>query len=258
MGNMSSSAHARTPMPEHLCSSERIKQGHVPTSCGTPDRLRPPVCGAGRRRAAESVGQRTGRNGSTGNAAATAPHVHFEAHPGPESAERPPGTPRPPERPARVAANATVSLVMAGQLEPDPLRLGKAFGTTVAAGYPEGMAQGGAHPEVSVSIAGARRGRIDLLLDIDDSGKPLLVVMEVKNTDWDARAAHRVLPNLARHARQVWKYLDALMPRLDAGELAGLQAALVYPQRPSHPGRAAVIEQTLGDHGISVLFYDEL
>lgn len=147
---------------------------------------------------------------------------------------------------------------MAGRLEPDPLRLGKAFGAKVADRYPEGMAEGSARPEVPVSIAGTRRGRIDLLLDIDSSGKPLLVVMEVKNTDWDARAAHRVLPNLARHARQVWRYLDALWPRLDAGELAGLQAALVYPRRPSHPGRAAVIEQTLGDHGISVLFYDEL
>jgi hypothetical protein len=34
--NMSSWAHARTPTPKHSCSSEQIKQGHVPTSCGTP------------------------------------------------------------------------------------------------------------------------------------------------------------------------------------------------------------------------------
>src|SRR6266540_2154897 len=33
---MSSWAHARTPTSKHSCSSEQIKQGHVPTSCGTP------------------------------------------------------------------------------------------------------------------------------------------------------------------------------------------------------------------------------
>jgi hypothetical protein len=37
--NMSSWAHARTPTPKHSCSSEQIKQGHVPTSCGTPVKL---------------------------------------------------------------------------------------------------------------------------------------------------------------------------------------------------------------------------
>jgi hypothetical protein len=34
--NMRSWAHAQTPTPKHSCSSEQIKQGHVPTSCGTP------------------------------------------------------------------------------------------------------------------------------------------------------------------------------------------------------------------------------
>jgi hypothetical protein len=82
--------------------------------------------------------------------------------------------------------------------------------------------------------------------------------VEVKSTDWDARAPHRVRPNLARHARQVWRYLDALLPRLDTGELAGVQAALVYPRRPLHPGRAEAIEQALERQGISVLFYEEL
>ncbi len=37
--NMSSWAHARTPTSKHSCSSEQIKQGHVPTSCGTPVRV---------------------------------------------------------------------------------------------------------------------------------------------------------------------------------------------------------------------------
>jgi hypothetical protein len=93
---------------------------------------------------------------------------------------------------------------------------------------------------------------------IDDQGRPLLVAVEVKNTDWDARAAHRLRPNLARHARQVWRYIDSLLPALETGELDGVQAALVYPRRPSLPGRAQLVEGVLGEQGISVLFYEEL
>ncbi len=145
-----------------------------------------------------------------------------------------------------------------GRFEPDPLRIGKAFGALVATQYPRGMAAGTAQPEEKVTLASGRAGRIDLLLAVEDNGRPLLVVVEVKSTDWDARAPHRMLPNLARHARQVWRYLDALMPRVEAGELSGLQAALVYPHRPSQPGRAELVERVLERHGISVLFYDEL
>jgi hypothetical protein len=144
------------------------------------------------------------------------------------------------------------------RLEPDPLRIGKAFGRRVAREYPKGMAQGNSQVEVTVTVAPGRRGRIDLLLETDDGGRPLLVIVEVKATDWDARAPPRIWPNLARHARQVWQYLHALLPRLDTGELAGVQAALVYPRRPSHPGRTVAIEQALERQGISVPFYQEL
>jgi hypothetical protein len=120
------------------------------------------------------------------------------------------------------------------------------------------MAEGRARAEAPIAGGGRRAGRIDLLLVVDDQGRTLLVVVEVKNTDWDARAAHRLWPNLARHARQVWRYLDSLQPGLEMGELAGVQAALVYPRRPSIPGRAELVEGVLGEQGISVLFYEEL
>jgi hypothetical protein len=38
--NMGSWAHARAPKLKHSCSSEQIKQAHVPTSCGTPVKRR--------------------------------------------------------------------------------------------------------------------------------------------------------------------------------------------------------------------------
>jgi hypothetical protein len=91
------------------------------------------------------------------------------------------------------------------------------------------MAQGDARPEAPVTVGPGRRGRIDLLLEVDDGRRPLLIVVEIKNTDWDARAPHRIRRNLARHARQVWRYLDALLPRLDTGELAGVQAGWSTP-----------------------------
>jgi hypothetical protein len=142
--------------------------------------------------------------------------------------------------------------------EPDLLRIGKVFGRMVITRYPTGMAQGTAQAEAPVAVAGGCAGRIDLLLVVDDHGRPLLVVVEVKNTDWDARAAHRLRPNLARHAHQVRRYLDSLLPELETCELAGVQAALVYPRRPSLLGRAELVEGLLGEQGISVLFYKEL
>jgi hypothetical protein len=134
-------------------------------------------------------------------------------------------------------------------LEPDLLPIGKAFGKLVATQYPTGMAEGRAQAEAPVAVAGGRPGRIDLLLVVDDQGWPLLVVVEVKNTDWDARAAHRLRPNLARHARQVRRYLDSLQPGLEMGELAGVQAALVYPRWPSIPGALSWSRACLGSRG---------
>jgi hypothetical protein len=52
--------------------------------------------------------------------------------------------------------------------------------------------------------------------------------------------ARRLRPNLARHAHQVRRYLDSLLPELETGELAGVQAALMYPRRPSLLGRYEV------------------
>jgi hypothetical protein len=144
------------------------------------------------------------------------------------------------------------------RFEPDVLRISKEFGKLIAAEYPEEMLDSTAAPEYQVPVVRTRYGRVDLLIDVNDGERPLLVVVSKKSTNWDALAAHRVRPNLSAHARQVWNYLDSLTPRMDAGELAGLQAALVYPRRPSYPGRAELIEETLGNQGISVVFYDEL
>jgi hypothetical protein len=74
---------------------------------------------------------------------------------------------------------------------------------------------------------------VDLALELYDGGTglPFVVVLEPKATDWDRLAMARIRPNVLRHARQVWTYLESLVERV-AGELAFVQGALVYPRRP--------------------------
>jgi hypothetical protein len=75
--------------------------------------------------------------------------------------------------------------IRAARFEPDPLRIGKAFGRLVAAEYPKDMAQGNAQPEAPVTVTTGRRGRIDLLLKTQDRTRPLLIMVEVRSTDWN-------------------------------------------------------------------------
>ncbi len=161
--------------------------------------------------------------------------------------------------------------------EPDLLRLGKWFGAKVAKEY--GVELGDVAIETEVGAprghgtarwdpsgvrvdrhAGDpwRRGRLDVLLKGHDDGRPFEVVLEVKNTGWDAVAGRRVSPTLGRHRRQVWGYLEPKLERVDAGEVAWVQAALVYPHRPSRPGLREQIEASLGDYSITVLWYEDL
>jgi hypothetical protein len=163
--------------------------------------------------------------------------------------------------------------------EPDVLRLGKAFGVEVQADYPPNVADVHARAEHRLERGSGRatwdkdgtrseplgarlgrRGRIDLLLEglDEESGLPFQVVLEIKRTDWDRQAEHRVAPNVARHRLQVWSYLEPLLERVDNREVAWVQGALVYPRRPQTAGRASDIEQRLGEYGLTVLWYDEL
>jgi len=169
--------------------------------------------------------------------------------------------------------------------EPDILRLGKKFGDVVAIEYSCGLPEAGLPEEPAERGSGrvrwthdgerwvrtdygrppARRGRTDLRLELrdDDSGLPVIVVLEVKNTRWEKQTARNMRRNLNRHARQVWRYLEPLVDRVDAGEIAWVQGALVYPERPE-PDRAALIEGILGEGetdgegwGLSVLWWTD-
>ena len=91
-----------------------------------------------------------------------------------------------------------------------------------------------------------RRGRIDLRLVDEEDGHS--VVVETKATDWDRMSAHRVRPNALRHARQLWRYIDAEL------ESRQVLPALVYPTEPNTPGRKEEIEAILHERSIQVVW----
>jgi hypothetical protein len=90
-------------------------------------------------------------------------------------------------------------------------------------------------------------GRIDLRLVVDDREGHSIVV-EMKASDWDKMAPHRVRPNALRHARQLWRYINA---ELEGGPVS---PAIVYPVEPQTPGRKEEIEAVLCDRFIQVVW----
>jgi len=93
---------------------------------------------------------------------------------------------------------------------------------------------------------GGKRGRIDLRLVDEEAG--FAVLTEIKATDWDRMAPHRVRPNALRHARQLWRYIEAELLNMD------VVPALVYPCEPQVPGRKAEVETILDELGIQVVW----
>ena len=75
------------------------------------------------------------------------------------------------------------------------------------------------------------RGRVDLAVEVDGD-EQMLVIIEIKGTDWDAIPADRVMRNLRRHLRQLRAYLDTAIEDMQAGQWEGIVGALLYPARP--------------------------
>lgn len=111
-------------------------------------------------------------------------------------------------------------------------------------------------PTRPITITGL--GFVDVLMCYDDSGLRAHVIVEVKNTAWDLIAPSRLGRLLGRHRRQVWGYLEPLLLRVDAAQLAGPQAFTVYPQCPTRPGLAELVQNELENYGIVPVYADEL
>ncbi len=103
--------------------------------------------------------------------------------------------------------------------------------------------------ERPLSVWKGKRGFVDLRLRLMDVEEGHAVLVEIKASDWDRMAPHRVRPNALRHARQIWRYIE---PELLEERL--VSPALVYPKESETPGRKEEIEEILHDQAIQVVW----
>jgi len=96
-----------------------------------------------------------------------------------------------------------------------------------------------------------KRGRVDIRLD--DTKEKYVVVVELKASNWDQMAARRVRPNVLRHARQLWRYVETELDVVHHDVLPGI----IYPVAPKTPGRKEEIETVLEEQGIQVVWRTE-
>jgi hypothetical protein len=103
--------------------------------------------------------------------------------------------------------------------------------------------------ERSCRTTGGQTGRIDIHIEVDDA---LHSVIEVKHSDWDRMASHRVQPNIRRYVRQVWRYIEAV-----AEEGKDISPAIIFARAPSDPVLKRRIESAFEDECITVAWADE-
>ena len=99
-----------------------------------------------------------------------------------------------------------------------------------------------------------RVGRMDVHVDVDDN---FVAVVEIKNTDWDRMTREAVRRNARRQARQIWKYIESQLDGLGGDERKEVCPGIVFPRRPTTPGRLELIEKLFEDEGIPVVWDDE-
>jgi hypothetical protein len=97
--------------------------------------------------------------------------------------------------------------------EPRRLQRGKAFHLRLQADW-EKSAAGGITREMPVVKTNGRRGRIDVHAQSDG---PLVAVVEINATEWDRMTVAAVRRNVARHARQVWDYVESQLAAANEG-----------------------------------------
>jgi hypothetical protein len=147
---------------------------------------------------------------------------------------------------------------------------GQRFHRTVQTAFLAGLVAADAQPEHVVAVSAGRR-RVDLLVLPRLRGEAMAVVVEIKNTDWDAIRGDRVRRNVRRHLRQLQEYLDHYTDHLGAWShgddtaVGGANAlkwdsvvgVLLYPKQPNDTVRAKLVEEICGAEAIMVVWYDQ-
>jgi hypothetical protein len=105
----------------------------------------------------------------------------------------------------------------------------------VQAAFLAGLAGASGFRERPWRLVAGRRGRADVVVEVD--GEQMLVIIEIKGTDWDTIPAARVMRNLRRHLRQLQGYLETAIEDMEAGSWSGIVGCLPYPARPVRRSR---------------------
>lgn len=149
-----------------------------------------------------------------------------------------------------------------------PLHRGRRFHQQVQTAFLLGLTGASAHPEHHVRLTRVSRGRVDLHI-VPDLAERYAVVIEIKSTDWDALAEHRIRPNLRAHIRQLQSYLDRYIHDLDpaaavddlaatsGGAWDSVSGVLLYPRRPANTARLQLIDDLTSRQSIMLAWYDE-
>lgn len=137
------------------------------------------------------------------------------------------------------------------------LAAGQAFHKAVQSAFLTGLTGAIGFPERPWRLVRGRRGRVDLAVEVDGD-EQMLVIIEIKGTDWDAIPADRVMPNLRRHLRQLQAYLDTAIEDMEAGQWEGIVGALLYPARPSSVQMLTMIEATAGEQAVQVAWHHDV
>ena len=77
------------------------------------------------------------------------------------------------------------------------LAAGQAFHKQVQSAFLSGLTGAAGFTEGQWRLLGQRRGRVDLAVEVE--GEQMLVIIEIKGTNWDLIPAERLMRNLRRH-----------------------------------------------------------
>jgi hypothetical protein len=118
------------------------------------------------------------------------------------------------------------------------LTAGQAFHRTVQSAFLAGLAGASGFRERQWRLIRGGRGRVDLAVEVDGD-EQMLVIIEIKGTDWDA-----IPPSSDTEGSRA--YLDTAIEDMEAGRWEGIVGALLYPGRPASAEMLVVIETVAG------------
>ena len=108
------------------------------------------------------------------------------------------------------------------------------FHKSVQSAFLTGLAGASGIAERPWRLVRSGRGRVDLAVEVDGDERMLLVI-EIKGTDWDAIPADRVMRNLRRHLRQRLAGLSRYRHRRHGGRTMGEHSWAPCCTQPARP-----------------------